>query len=230
MNNPTKPLRDIFDAVCAIGVEGPGGYIVPYTNAGCGVFIGEDEVVTSWHVIQERQISNDTLPTSLIVFKNRAGESCRVDKLIFDKEKDLAYLKLKQPLAGHHLPINRRLGFDLTDKFTMLSNFKEKPAEDRSLIKVIHSVRAKIPGAENSGSFDVYLTDKKIVPGYSGSAILVNGSVCSVLSMVRQDSPEQIMASGVYGFKRFVDRARKQVETPPEKPRLRRLLEALNPF
>ena len=207
MSEPSEKLSKLFNAACEVGVAGPDEVLLEYQIAGCGSFITADELISSYHVIVD-QSSSKEVPKPLIMIKNQDGDESRVKKLVIDQQNDLVYMKLFDPIGKEHLKPCSNLSDDLNDKIELLSNYLGNPKLDDSLIKTITNTRLKLPHVQSSGRYEVYLTQSEVKKGFSGSAILKNGELYSVLSAVNLDQPDEIYGVDSFEVASFIKKAR----------------------
>ncbi|GEM_PF-7090272 len=208
--------KQLLGATCSVGAAAPYSDQPDFQITGCGTFISENELVTCWHVL--RMDNGQQVPDKLILIKNQDGEYSRVERLIVDPDKDLAYIRLASPIGKNHVSLHENgPSFDLKDKFQLLSCYKGKADIDHSLLKTAFTKKAKFKGTEKGGSYNVYLTTQNIRKGYSGSGVLANGNICSVLSIKSLEFQGEVWAPTVSNFSDFVVRARKKAPLPVKK-------------
>ena len=210
MSSLSANQEAFLKATCAVGAAMPYWKTPSFQLSGCGTFISENELVTCAHVLVTKD--GKRLPKPLILIKNQDGQFSRVKAMHVDEGKDLAYLQLKQPLGHSHVPyMHETRNVDLKDKFRLLSHYRENPKIE-TVSKINSSVRAKLKWADKGARYDVYLTDEELRKGYSGSAILMNGEICSILSAKKQDYPKEVWAASQRGFVSFMNKARAELK------------------
>ena len=227
-----KRAQDNYDydslilATCNIGLAQPFLSAPAFQPTGCATFVSPNEIVTCWHVLNFKD--GNAIPKALLLVQNENGEHSRIDKLVTDPAHDLAYIKLKDPIGQSYISCASGENIDLSDRFNMLSCYGAHPSVDTSLIMTSGSKRARIRTQGKFGDFDVFLTNKNIRKGYSGSAILRNGRIYSVLSAKSLHHQGEIWAPNGYAFAEFIERARRPEPAKPE-PFLKRAMKRLLP-